>query len=514
MRRRLFAVFVALVGAWGVPTIAHAAPARFALVVGNNHPLPGSGYAALQYADDDALRFASFMHKLGAQVQLFTGPDADSAERHAALSATAQPPRRELVMKGLDALQDALQAAEGQTREVYIYFSGHGSVTSSKAFLHLLDGGFTRTDMRSLVLDRLSAERVHVIVDSCHAYFMVNPRGQRVPAEDDGGGLERYPQAGFLLSTSAKKEVQEWSGYEGGVFSYQLLGAMQGAADVNLDGKVTYAEAHAYVVAANSGVQNLTARVQPFVRRPTVGDPVLVTLNESPELARVQIPDDMQGHLHLVDGRGRRLLDANKAAGDALGLYLPRGADVVVWLKDRPYAWGLKDDEQSLQPMLQQGEAPAVASRGAVADEFRQNLFRRPLTQDFVAGLDAAVSFRALGASGLSPPVRAGPAPVAVGLWASGGAGLVAGAVAAGIFAKARSDANPAVLTDENVEEVERARTRAAVSQGVMIGGLAGGAALVVSGLLVHLWRDAPQGLVLAPSFGADRGELTLGAQF
>lgn len=514
MRRRLLASFVALIAPVVASVSAPAAPARFAFVVGNNHPLPGSGYAPLQYADDDALRFASFMTKLGAQVQLFTGPDADSAERHGALSATAQPPRRELVLRGLEDLETALRAAEGQTREVYIYFSGHGSVTSSKAFLHLLDGGFTRTDMRSLVLDRLSAERVHVIVDSCHAYFMVNPRGERVPAGDDGGGLERYPQAGFLLSTSAKKEVQEWSGYQGGVFSYQLLGAMQGAADVDLDGRVTYAEAHAYVVAANSGVQNLAARVQPFVRRPTVGDPVLVTLNESPQLARVQIPSEMQGHLHLVDGHGRRLLDAHKAPGGALGLYLPRGADLVVWLKERPYAWAPEDGGAGLQPMLQEGEAPQVASRGAVADEFRQNLFQRPLTQDFVAGLDAAVSFGALGAHALRPRTVSGPRPLAVGLWASGGAGLVVGAVAAGIFAKARADADPPVFTDEKIEQVEAAQRRAAISQGVMIGGLAGGAALVASGLLLHFWSGAPADLVLAPSVGSQGGLMALGGTF
>ncbi|MCB9648165.1 MAG: caspase family protein [Deltaproteobacteria bacterium] len=238
------------------PALAGPAPARFALVVGNNHPLPGSGYETLQYADDDALRFAAFMTEIGASVRLFTGPDEATAERFGALAQQARPPRRDDVLQAIADLQADLQAVRDRPREVFVYFSGHGSVSSSQAFLHLLDGPFTRTDMRSALLERLDAERLHVIVDSCHAYFMVNPRGQRVPTDDDDDGLDRYPRVGFLLSTSARKEVQEWSGYEAGVFSHQLLGALRGAADVDRDGKVTYAEAHAYVVAANSGVQN------------------------------------------------------------------------------------------------------------------------------------------------------------------------------------------------------------------------------------------------------------------
>ena len=56
----------------GLLLTSHALAARYAVVVGNNHALPGSGYDRLEYADDDALRFAAFLEALGVQV----APDA------------------------------------------------------------------------------------------------------------------------------------------------------------------------------------------------------------------------------------------------------------------------------------------------------------------------------------------------------------------------------------------------------------------------------------------------------
>lgn len=471
---------------------AAAATARFALVVGNNHPLEGSDYEPLRYADDDALRFAEFMTRIGADVELFTDPDADSAEQFRALAARAQSPRRALVLDALERLETKLREAQGDTREVYVYFSGHGSVTSSRAYLHLRDAPFSRTDMRALVLDRLSAERVHLIVDSCHSYFMVNPRGDKIPVAPEDDGLDRYPRAGFLLSTSAKKEVQEWSGYRAGVFSYQLLGAMQGAADVDLDGRVTYAEAHAYVVAANSGVENPTARVQPFVRRPTVGDAVLVELTPRPTLARLELPQSLGGHLFIVDARGHRLLDAHKPAGQPLGLYLPPARAMEVWLDDRPY--GAVDElaPHVVRAFADPEERPELESRGVVADEFRKNLFRRPLTREFVAGLDAAVSFHAVSTITTDPLRQDEWRPLSLGLVIAGGVALAAGVAATALYVDARSDASPEVFTDANRDDVTSARGRADTSRALMVGAYASGAAMMVGGLLYELLTDEP----------------------
>ena len=142
----------------------------------------------------------------------------------------AHIPTRVHVLELFDRVQTALQTADAHRRELFFYFSGHGSVSSSDAYLHLVDGPLSRTDLHELILRRMPAERIHAIIDSCHSYFLVNARGERVRVAEEEESLDKYPHAGFLLSTSAQKEVQEWSGYQAGVFSYQVLGALQGAA--------------------------------------------------------------------------------------------------------------------------------------------------------------------------------------------------------------------------------------------------------------------------------------------
>ncbi len=55
------------------------AAARFAIVIGNNYALPGSGYDTLSFADDDAMRFAQFFQDTGVRTHLLAAPDPDTA---------------------------------------------------------------------------------------------------------------------------------------------------------------------------------------------------------------------------------------------------------------------------------------------------------------------------------------------------------------------------------------------------------------------------------------------------
>ncbi len=463
---------------------------RFALVVGNNVPLIGHGYEVLNYADDDALRFATFMQRLDAKVRLLVGPDAESAQRYPEMSKLSLAPRRDRLLDAIALLEQDLKQAEGSHREVYFYFSGHGSVTGSEAYLHLLDEPFSRTDLHTLLLERLSAERIHIIIDSCHSYFLVNNRGRRIAVQTEQDNVQRFPRAGFLLSTSAKKEVQEWSGYEAGVFSYQLLGAMQGAADVNNDRLVTYAEAHAYIVAANMGIENPAARVQPFVHRPVVGETVLVDLSNLHKHPILQIPPEVGGHFFVVNSRGQRLLDGNKLSGQPLGLSIGSSSGLNVWFGKDLYT------STSGTPILTRTATTAgieVAARGTIADEFRKNLFLRPLTPEFVAGLDAAVAFRV--EPGSTPRLNSAPPlpKVSTGLYTMGGLGLLTGAVSTAVFLSAKSTAEPDVFGADADGTVEAARRRADVSRAVLVGGFASGAAFIASAALYDwLSGEAP----------------------
>ena len=488
---------------------------RFALVVGVNRPLPGHNYARLEYADDDALRFAHFMKRLGARTHLLVAPDEASAERFPSLSIGATPPRRAQLLEALDRLALELEAASKTRREVFIYFSGHGSVSSTGAYLHLLDGRFSRTDMHSKVLSKLRAERMHVIVDSCHSYLMVNrstvsDRGERVPVDTGEEKLSRYPHVGFLLSTSDSNEVQEWSGYEAGVFSYQVLGALQGAADVDHNNYVTYKELHGYLVAANIAVRNATARVRPFIRRPTVGAKVILELPRRPEENRLVLPPELRGHFYLMTVRGRRVLDGNKEAGQPLRLLLPPDIGLVLWANGQQYDVVRTPGAPAKLVRNTQNVTVQLRPRGAIEDEFRRNLFRRTLTREFVNGLDAALAFNtpAVGRS-LELP-RSGWRPTSIALMGGGGAAILMGAVSSALYGVAVADASD-TSTSMNAADILAARGRAKTARAMMIGGFAGGAALLGAGL-IYEWafgEASPVSVVARPDRSG--GHIALG---
>ena len=462
----------------GAPDVA-----RFALVIGNNHALPGSNYDPLSYADDDAIRFAELFESVGARTTLVTAADRDTAERYPELARRALRPTRAALDGALDQLEEALRRLEGQRRELFFVFSGHGSITASEAYLHLFDARFSRTDLFDQILRRMPAERVHIIIDSCHAYFLVNARGARVAVADEEEDLALYPHVGFLLSTSDRREVQEWAGYRAGVFSYQLAGALRGAADVNLDGRVSYAEVHAYIVAANYAVANPAARIRPYVRRP-VGEAALLDLDSVPTVNKARVDARIEGHFHLVDETRGRLLDANKPRGTTLSLVVPRRSIVLRHGDDR-YALVRQTDASGHFV----AGATREASKGAIADDLRAHLFALPLTTDFVRGVEAgSPQVTALKVVG-EAPVAWSSDPLTLSLLGTGSAATIAGGVFAVLFDSARDEADRRPITQDNVD----ARGRAERWRLGMITGLAAGGALLTAGLLrALLTNDSP----------------------
>ncbi len=475
----LLAAVVTSTGATATPLVTWDVPARrppsFALVIGNNHPLPNSDYAVLNYADDDALRIASYLESLGTRVYLLTSVDQETSERFGAAVHRARTPTRAMVESTLDEIEIAMQAVEGDEPELYFYFSGHGTITAAEAYLHLADAPFSRLDLSSLVLHRLPAYRKHVIIDSCHSYFLVNARGERVPAALTDDTLERHPNTGFLLSTSAKEEVQEWSGYQAGVFSYQVLGALQGAADVDGDGVVTYAEVHGYLVAANLAVDNAKVRIQPYVRRPLVRGTSLVDLRSVGPERRLHVPEEMAGHFFITDAAGRRVLDANKPPGAALTLVSERDRDLYLFANNASFAVERRTDGLVLGAALPD-ESQSLASRGPLADELRRSLFKRPLTQEFVAGVEA-MALRAPQVQvdpRLVPPAEWYEDGATLGLLGSGVAVTAGGVVLAILTANATAIANERPITERTIDAREDAvRYRVGAASALSVGGVA-----------------------------------------
>ena len=246
---------------------------------------------------------------------------------------------------------------------------------------------------------------------------------------------------------------------------------------------ISYPEVHAYIVAANLGVQNPSARILPYVRRPSVRGDVLLDLRHATNQRRVRVPAEVTGHFIVTDDRGIRVLDAHKGSGEPMDLIAGVGRTLRLQLGEQIYEARSVPGRPVVfqQRPMAATEALAVATKGSVADEFRENLFSRPLTPEFVAGLDAATG------AGVLPRVQTRvQAPVwtkdsmTLGLLSAGVAGVLVGGLGTGLFVhnRQRFEARPVTLEHEDF------RAAAERWRAVMVGGFAAGASLLTAGVV------------------------------
>jgi hypothetical protein len=461
------------------PARAHADEKAFALVVAHNRSLD-PGVPPLRYADDDGARFYEFIGSFAERARLLAVLDPATQRTFPELAQKAHPPTRQALREAMDELVAAMAEAHkaGHKTVFYFYFAGHGDVGQDReGYVNLVDGRFSRSDLFREVIARSGADLNHVIVDACNSYFLVNRRGADGKRSADEAirsflaaeTLDRYPNTGVVLSTASMAESHEWSRYQSGIFSHQLLSALWGGADVDGDGRVDYAELSAYVAAANLRVRDPRARLAIHARPPRLDR--RAPLSDLAHLRRVQpgvsrpapgrvaamleVPATMSGHFYLEDDRGVRYVDFNKSAEQPLRLAM----------LDRPYYYLRTDDREALIKLAAEGgPAPAtpvqagalafaeipVRARGAVEESFRRDLYAFPFGKGFAAGhtaaFDVEVSVTGEGADVLP---RA-PAPAALRLstwkWTSLAAGSAA--LAAGIALQVVSSQNQARLND------------------------------------------------------------------
>jgi len=195
-----------------------------AVVVGNNEPpagASGAGLSTLRFADDDAHRYAELLRRFADETVLLTVYDAQTRARLTDAQVDG-PPTLAAIRKTLADLDDD----DGLT--VYLVFTGHGALDEAGApFLSMLDGPLTRDVLFDDLLAPLPAQRVHLVIDACHAAGVVGIRGGRFDKELDGNTtstsadeqeqwakertLARFPHVGVLASSSAGESSHEWS---------------------------------------------------------------------------------------------------------------------------------------------------------------------------------------------------------------------------------------------------------------------------------------------------------------
>jgi len=389
-----------------VSLLAAAAPASaadgYALVVTNNRSLDPAR-PDLQYADDDGVKYAELFSEVYGEgrVVLLTRVDEETARLYPRWAKAARAPTAAALDQAVAELKGKLEAA-GRASELHVVFAGHGDIDHGMGYVELADGRLTARDLEARIIQKLPARRLHLILDSCNSYFMLNPRkpgGQRwaTAADESQSLLRRYPHVGAVISTSAEAVTYEWSDLQSGIFSYEVRSGLRGAADTDGDGKISYPELAAFISVANRPVVNDLYRPKVFSAAP-LADARAAILTLDGTARTLTLPAGGQRRLTLRDENGVRVLDLNKEDQTEVTLALPRGAEEIGIYEQVESA-----DAEKGRPTVRyrsiDGPGPVVlddlpaspspiAIRGTEAPVFR-GLFREPYGKDAYARVQA-----------------------------------------------------------------------------------------------------------------------------
>ncbi|MFP2909730.1 caspase family protein [Pyxidicoccus sp. 3LFB2] len=203
-------VLLAFLCAFTAPTVASGQDAplvRRALVVAHNGS-DAPGMPPLRFADDDGVRWAETLRRLGVDVVLLTVPDADTAETERERLTGVRAPTVAALDEAVSTLsrRNAADRAEGRTVDFLFIYVGHGRTgEAGRAYLTLADGQLDQDGLYGRVVERLEADYVHLLVDACHAAGVVGSRGggplvlRRLRRAAGAGAAGRPPARGRHL---------------------------------------------------------------------------------------------------------------------------------------------------------------------------------------------------------------------------------------------------------------------------------------------------------------------------
>ena len=177
-----------------------------------------------------------------------------------------------------------------------VFYSGHGIVKDGKAYLipsdlkrkDIPDTGFPIQELRS-ALANCQAKTKFLILDCCQA------GGADRAVEDDEArpevlakSLEPGKLAGtvVLASCNEKEKSWEWPARQQGIFTYWLCRGLEGGADANGDGQLSFEEVYQYTYdRVKETALQVTGNSQTPVRLvagDVEGTPTLLTLRPEP----------------------------------------------------------------------------------------------------------------------------------------------------------------------------------------------------------------------------------------
>jgi hypothetical protein len=354
---------------------------RFAIVIGNNQPEKPQS-SVLRYADDDAVATHRLLVEAGVDSTLLVRLDEDSRGLYPKLDEHGPPRSQDLDRALARAFTNIRESNErGRRTELLVFYSGHGDVDRGEGYVVLEDGRLTRSRLYSL-LAQSPAVLNHVFVDACKSYYLAfdrGPGGHRSPYTlfpIDQSIPANLSNTGFVLSTSSDRDSHEWERFQAGILSHELRSALRGAADVNGDGGVTYAELGAFLSAANQSIPNPRFRPD-FLVRPPGRDLKREVLRWSSKAPALYLSGEgTLDHFYVEATHGERVLDAHPSRHQPLVLHVPAERPLFVRLNDETAEY-VVNGHRSVQLDTLVAVTPAIGRRGALNLAF-ERLFATP----------------------------------------------------------------------------------------------------------------------------------------
>lgn len=281
---------------------------RFALVAGTNDG--GKKRVRLRYAASDAATFANVLTPLGGvrpeDLILLEGPG------------------RAAFLEAMEDLRKRIAATEGAggRSEFLVYYSGH----SDESGLLLGEEKVRYADFRARI-DAAPARIRLAVVDACASGALTRLKGgRRLPAfaVDQSSSLSGNA---FLTSSSGNESAQESDRIRASFFTHYLVTGMRGAADLNLDGRVSLSEAYEFAfhetLSQTEGSQAGAQHPSYDMRLTGTGDLVLTDLRGTS--AGVVLDRSLQGRLFVRSSTGALVAELQKQPGRKVELGLEPG---------------------------------------------------------------------------------------------------------------------------------------------------------------------------------------------
>jgi hypothetical protein len=201
--------------------------------------------AKADFADQDAMKFAEYAHRaLGIpknKIKVLTDADADQA-------ALLKTFRNWL----------PLNVNKGKT-DVFVFYSGHGLPSNDGKSLYFLPHGVdqdlldeTAIEQKKIIaaIQSTQPKSVTMFIDSCYSGQSKN--GTQLLAGAKPVALKNsdlgYPPEFTVFTASAGDQISSASNdLKHGIFSFYLMKGMEGAADINKDGNITFGEMQQYL---------------------------------------------------------------------------------------------------------------------------------------------------------------------------------------------------------------------------------------------------------------------------